>query len=184
MPRRRRLASRARLRCVRDRPASLGPSPIGKRPLVAMTTWSRTPTGPSANCDDLLGTAAGVDVGGVDAVAAPLDEQIELRVETSSSHSRPNVIAPKTLRRHDGASAAQVSVLHGRGPYLRPVASIDAIPVRMTPNSGTGTDFGGTSPSTGHPEQWLSMQRVRTAVLRHIPLWRRYGIPHAIGGGW
>src|SRR3954470_15124798 len=42
-PSRRRLASQERMRWWRDRPASLGPSPIGMRALVASRTRSRRP---------------------------------------------------------------------------------------------------------------------------------------------
>ena len=70
-----RLASHSRMRCQRERPRSFGPSPIGKRALVAISIpalrFGIASPIISSEC------AAGIDVGGVDQVDAGVGDDVD-----------------------------------------------------------------------------------------------------------
>ena len=119
MPSRFRLASQAAIRCCRDSPASLGPSPIFIRALVVTSTELRLPS--SACAEDLLRHAPGIDVGGVEQVDAGLDAAVDqpLRpgeVGLAGLGEHPLAAEGHGAEGQDGdtqAGTAELAVVHG-----------------------------------------------------------------------
>ena len=71
-----RLASHSRMRCQRERPRSFGPSPIGKRALVAISMPGLR-FAPIASPIKLFRAAAGIDIGGVDQIDASVGDDVD-----------------------------------------------------------------------------------------------------------
>ena len=72
----------------RDAPRSFGPAPVSPNTLVATTTSSRGTEVPERLADDLLRTAAGVDVGGVDEVDAGVERAADERFDLAPAAAR------------------------------------------------------------------------------------------------
>ena len=121
MPSRRRLASQPSIRWWRESPASLGPSPIGMRALVASSTRSRRPTSASPTISSER--AGGVDVGRVDQVDPGVEAQVDLAagavdVDRADEARRPRAAEGHRAEREGRdaqAGAAELAVVHGAG---------------------------------------------------------------------
>src|SRR3954452_21249929 len=112
VPSRRSEFSTSRMIHRREPPRELASSPIGMKNLVARTTSSRRPW--SASPPDLLGHAAGVDVGGVDEVDPGVQRTVDdadgvgaVVVAPGAEHHRT-----EAHRADLDAGAAERSVLH------------------------------------------------------------------------
>src|SRR5215204_2609032 len=132
VPRRLRLSSHPCMMCLRERPTSLGPSPMGKRTFVARTTSSRTPSSarPVISSETPFEYTSAVSI----KLPPASRKRPTISLEVSSSASCPKVMHP----RH---SSETINPVLPRRPYsMRRSSQASSV---ERPYSSTGDAFGG-----------------------------------------